>query len=190
MKEIRLKVLGQQLTEMKKAEDKCKQAEQELKLSDEILKNASEGIYIIGLDDGLIKRTNPKFEEMFGYGPGEMIGKNVSIVNAPTDKTADATRNEILGTIRKTGGWHGEIKNIKKDSTVFWSYANVSLFDHPEYGQVIISIHTDITERKRAEEELNKKIKELETFHAVAVGRELKMEAMEKELDALKKKVA
>lgn len=148
-----------------------KQAEEELRLSDEILKNASEGIYLIGMNDGLIKRTNPKFEEMFGYGPGEMIGKSVSIVNAPIDKTADATKNEIMQTIKKTGGWKGEIKNIKKDGTLFWSYANVSLFDYSEYGQIIVSIHTDITERKRAEEVLRIKDKAISsTINAIAIA--------------------
>jgi len=45
------------------------------------------------------------------------------------------------------------------------------------------------SEHKRSKEELNKRVKELEIFHEVAVGRELKMQKMEKELEELKKKV-
>jgi len=51
---------------------------------------------------------------------------------------------------------HGEVNNIKKDGALFWSYANVSLFDHPQYGRVIVSVHTDITEQKKAKETLKK----------------------------------
>ena len=43
----------------------------------------NEAFYLIRLDDGIIVHTNSMFEKMFGYLPGEMLGKNVSIVNAP-----------------------------------------------------------------------------------------------------------
>ncbi len=93
---------------------------------------------------------------MFGYDPGEMIGKKVDILNAPTESTPAETRKSIVDILKKTGEWHSEIKNIKRDGTHFWCYANVSLFDHPEYGKVMVSIHIDITKRKKAEERLRK----------------------------------
>ncbi|KKM68529.1 hypothetical protein LCGC14_1459950, partial [marine sediment metagenome] len=135
------------ITERKKKEEK-------IRLQSKIIENMSEGVYLIKLDDGTIVYTNPAFEEMFGYNPGEMISKNVAIVNAPTDKSPEETREEIMGILKDTGEWHGEVLNIKKDGTPFWCYANVSLFDHPEYGMVVVSVHTDITERKKIEQEL------------------------------------
>lgn len=54
------------------------------------------------------------------------------------------------------------MRNIKKDGIFFWCYANVSLFDHPEYGRVIVSLHTDITERKKNEELLRENEKNLQ----------------------------
>jgi PAS domain S-box-containing protein len=127
----------------------------------------SEGVYLVGLKDFKIKYTNPKFEEIFKYSPGEMIGKEVSIVNVPVPgKTPKQVRDEIIENIKKEEEWHGEIENIKKDGTHFWSYANVSLFDHPEYGKVIVSVHTDITEKKKAEEAL----KESERKHRTLIN--------------------
>jgi len=131
-----------------------KKKEEELRLQSEIIENMSEGVYLIKLDDGTIVYTNPTFERMFGYNPDEMIGKNVAIVNAPTDKTPEETRETIMGFLKETGEWHGEVLNVKKDGVLFWCYANVSLFDHPDYGTVIVSIHTDITERKKTEQDL------------------------------------
>jgi len=131
-----------------------KQAEEELRLHSEMMKNMVEGVYLIGLDDVLIKYANPEFEKMFGYKKGEMIGKHASIVNAPTDKDPTETAKEIMKTIDDTGEWHGEVKNIKKDGTSFWCSANVSMFKHSKFGEVVIAVHSDITERKQAEEEL------------------------------------
>jgi PAS domain S-box-containing protein len=137
-----------------------KQAEEELRLHSEIMNNMAEGIYLIRLADGIIVFANPKFEKMFGYGPGEMIGEDVSIVNAPTNETPEETKAAIMDILSRTGEWHGEVENIRKDGTHFWCYANVSLIDHPEHGRVIISVHTDITERKQAEEQLERSFKE------------------------------
>ena len=137
----------QDITERKKRDE-------EVRLQGEIMTNMSEGVYLIRLEDLIIVYTNPRFEQMFGYDPGEMIGKYVVMVNAPTDKTPEETKNEIVAILKDQGEWHGEVLNAKKDGTPFWCYANVSLFDHPEHGKVIIAVHTDITERKKAEQEL------------------------------------
>ncbi|MFC1556098.1 PAS domain S-box protein [candidate division KSB1 bacterium] len=139
-----------------------KQIEGRLRLHSEVMTNMVEGVYLIGLNDGKIVYTNPRFEEMFGYDPGEMVGKDVSIVNAPTDKDPVKTTEEIMEVLLRTGEWHGEVENIKKDGTHFWCYANVSIFDHQQYGRVLVSVHTDITDRKIVEKEKEKLISELQ----------------------------
>ncbi len=131
-----------------------KKAEEEIRLHAAMMNNVAEGVYLIGLDDLRIKWTNERFTRMFGYDPGEMVGKQVDIVNAPTEITPIDTQISIVDVLKETGEWHGEVRNIKRDGTHFWCYANVSLFDHPEYGKVIVAVHTDITERKQAEEKL------------------------------------
>jgi PAS domain S-box-containing protein len=141
-----------------------KRAEEELRLQSEITVNMSEGVYLIRAEDGIIVYANPKFEKMFGYEPGEIIGKHVSIVNASTEKDPKKTAEEIINVLNKSGAWRGEVKNIKKDGTPFWCYANVSTFDHPEFGRVWVTVHIDITERKRAEEALKESE---EKYHSV-----------------------
>ncbi|MBF8264907.1 MAG: hypothetical protein HW384_771, partial [Dehalococcoidia bacterium] len=131
-----------------------KKAEEALSLEAEIAKHLAEGIHIVGYDDHIIKYANPTLEKMFGYKPGEMIGKPISIINAPDEKIPVETAKEIEGIIYKTGKWRGEKLNIKKDGTRFWCYANVSVFNHPDYGKVMLAIHSDITARKQADEAL------------------------------------
>ncbi len=89
---------------------------------------------------------------MFGYDSGELIGKHVSIVNAPTEKTPEETAEEIIQSLKEKETWSGEVLNVKKDGTKFWCHANVSTFDHHEFGEVWISVHEDITEQKLTEE--------------------------------------
>jgi PAS domain S-box-containing protein len=150
---------------------KRKKREEALRLQDEIAANMSEGVCLIGLNDAVIRYANPKFEEMFGYEPGEMVGKHVSIVNAPIDKPPEETAEEIMETLHRRGEWHGEVNNIKKDGTPFWCYANVSVFNHHEYGKVLVAVHIDITERKKAEEALRESEEKLRrTFESVSDG--------------------
>jgi PAS domain S-box-containing protein len=151
---------------------KEKEYEERMALQSEITKNLSEGVYLIGLNDGKIKYTNNTFSTMFGYKPGEMVGKNVSIVNAPT-KGVDAKKRveKITKELLKNKEWQGEVLNIKKDGTPFWCYANVSIFKHPTFGEVMVSVHTDITERKKSAiklEESEEKFKSI--FNNVTVG--------------------
>jgi PAS domain S-box-containing protein len=162
-----------------------------------------EGVYLISLRDGKIVYTNPKFEKMFGYETGEMIGKDVVVVNAPGERSPEETAQEITEILNKTGEWHGEVENIKKDGTRFFSFASCSILDHAEYGKVIVAVHTDITERKKMEEELRLKNKTMETkeqemkkalensekANKLMVGRELKMMELKKEIAGLKDKL-
>jgi PAS domain S-box-containing protein len=153
----RLEGIAIDITDTKKKED-------ELHLRTEIIENMIEGVYLIRADDGIIIYANPAFEGMFGYNHGEIIGKDVSIINAPNDKNPEETTEEIINILLETGEWHGEINNIKKDGKQFWCYANVSLFNHPEHGKLLVSIHTDITERKKTEKKLKESEKMLENI--------------------------
>ncbi|MEI7741928.1 MAG: PAS domain S-box protein [bacterium] len=164
--------------------------EQELKLQSEIFRNIADGIYLIRIKDAKIVYTNPKFEKMFGYGPGEMIGRDVAIVNAPTKVKPEETVKVIMGLAEKTGEWHGEVQNIKKDGTPFWSYANVTTFEHPEFGKVLVAVHSDISERKEAERILIEKNEQNEKMNKLMVGRELKMIELKERIQTLETELA
>ncbi len=154
-----------------------KSAEVDRRYHSEVTLNMSEGVYLTRVNDGIIVYANPKFEEMFGYGPGEMVGQHVSIVNAPTEVSPEETVGEIMGILLKTGTWQGEIQNIKKDGTPFWCYASVSVFVHPEHGKVLISVHTDITEKKKVEDQII-------TLNVDLRRRTLELESLNSELES------
>jgi PAS domain S-box-containing protein len=160
---------------------KRKEAEDELRIQSEIMSHMAEAVYLVRIEDSVIVYANSRFEELFGYGSGEMTGKPVSIVNAPTEKSPEETATEIIGELEKNGFWTGEVLNIKKDGTVFWTHANVAIFDHSKFGKVLVSVQQDITDRKNAESQIKKLNEELE---GRVIQRTELLEAANKELEA------
>lgn len=146
-----------------------------LRLQNQIFETIAEGIYLIRTEDGVIVETNSKFDRMFGYEKGELIGRHVSLVNAPQEtKSPMDTAGEIMSVLNDQGKWRGELKTIKKDGTTFWCLAVVSTFNHPEFGNVWIAAHTDITARKLAEEALKESEQKFrEIFNDINDGIEL-----------------
>ena len=158
-----------------------KRAEAEIRLQSEILSHMAEAVYLVKMNDGIIVFANSKFESMFGYDEGEMIGKHVSIVNAPTEKSPEETARKIMNSLSENGLWIGEILNIKKDGTSFWTQANVTIFDHSQFGEVLISVQNDITDRKNAETQIKKLNEDLEER---VIQRTEQLAAANKELEA------
>lgn len=153
-----------------------KQIEERLKLQSIILRNMTGGVCLIRIADGGITYTNPKFEHMFGYDPGELDGKHVSILNYPSDQVdANEVAQTIIAAIQEQGEFTYEVHNVKKDGTSFWCQGTASVLEHPEYGTVVVAVQYDISDRKRAEAErrtlvlkLQQSNQELEQFAFIA----------------------
>jgi PAS domain S-box-containing protein len=128
--------------------------EERLRLQSSVVANVAEGIALVRAADGDIVYANEKFELMFGYEPGELVGRHISVVNAPTEQTPEERAQEVIGALEREGAWSGEVCSLRKDGTRFWTAATVSTFEHSEHGTVWITLQTDITERKAAEDAL------------------------------------
>ncbi|MFX0186207.1 MAG: PAS domain S-box protein [Candidatus Hodarchaeota archaeon] len=142
-----IQFIGQDITKRKKDRD-------ELRLHSQIMKNMAEGVCLIRADNETFVYINPRFKKLFGYEPDELIGKHVSIINAPTAISPMETAKKITDIVERTGEWHGEVKNIKKDGTTLFCHANISTFKHPEYGKVYVNVIIDMTESKKSEQKL------------------------------------
>ena len=150
-----LSELRGRIAELEASEADYRRTEDELLLHREVVKNMAEGICLVRASDAMIVYANPKFEKMFGYGPGELNGKPVTVVNyEEQSKRAQQVADEIIVRLTRYGEATYEVQNIKKDGTRFWCRANTSTFDHPEYGKVWIAVYTNINESKLAEEVL------------------------------------
>jgi PAS domain S-box-containing protein len=140
-------------------------AEAALRLDAAILHNLSEGVALVSREDRTILVANPRYEKMLGYRPGELVGKSVTISEPPSPSSPNEIATKIERDLDETGEWHGELENIREDGSRFWSQTNISLFDHHELGRLAIAIHTDISERRLAEEKLEYKRAELQSIY-------------------------
>ena len=126
----------------------------ELQLYRAIIENMAEGVLLIRVRDDVIVYSNPAIERIFGYAAGELVGKPMSAINAPTKKSPQEVVGEIVRSLKANGVWQGDVRNIKKDGTVLWCHVNLTTFEHPQYGNVWVAIHQDITGRKHVEDAL------------------------------------
>jgi PAS domain S-box-containing protein len=132
-----------------------KEAQKTLELQSIIMHNMAGGVCLNKASDLTIVYTNPKFDAMFGYTDGELAGQPVGVLNyVDTEVTPDASVLDIVTQINQNGEAKYEVCNKKKDGRLFWCRVHTSMFEHPEYGTVYVSVQEDVTELKQAEQAL------------------------------------
>lgn len=123
----------------------------QLLLQAEITTNMAEGVALVRSSDRTIVYANRSFEQMFGYEPDELLQQPMVALNVSTEKNLSIVR-EMTARLEQLGTWQGELLNVRKDGSQFWSLAKVSTFEHFQFGRVWLKIHSDITDLKAAQE--------------------------------------
>lgn len=132
--------------------DLRKKNEARLRVADIALKTISQGVSLTGPDHRVIA-VNHAFLEMTGYSTDEFIGQDCRFLQGPlTDRgTIAAIRRALHGDAH----FSGEILNYRKEGGTFWNELSISPV-RDEQGSLthFIGLSRDITNRKRAEDEL------------------------------------
>jgi PAS domain S-box-containing protein len=132
---------------------------------------ARQGVVLVRASDATIAHANSAFEWMFGYGPGELDGRPIGVVNASAN--GSSTEKVIGAALAAHGGWSGEVEHVRKDGTRFTCWTDVSPFEHPEHGTLWISVHTEGTQRGRADDELGRAAAIIESSADAIIGKTL-----------------
>lgn len=132
------------------------------KLLEAIIENAIDGIITIN-NRGIVESINPAASQLFGYGPEEVIGNNISMLMPEPDQSR---HDDYIGRYKRTGvkkiiGIGREVLGLKKDGTTFPFRLAVSEVHYRDKSIFTGFIH-DMTKERAAENELRKHANELE----------------------------
>src|SRR2546428_588904 len=162
--------------------------------ADIIIANAPDPVFVSDLE-GKILQANDAVSQLLGFRQDEVLEQSLSRFISPeeTREFTAALREVVARGVTR----NARLNPRSASGKVIPTTLNASALRDPD-GKVIgaIGILRDMREYaqvvhdlEKSKSELHEKILDLEKFEEVVVGRELKMIALEKELESLRKEV-
>jgi PAS domain S-box-containing protein len=129
-----------------------KRAEEALQTQTQVLESMAEGVTVTDAG-GKIIYSNPAFDTMFGFQPGELIGQSASRLNDFSAAEGLRFAQEMVEQLKTKRILSGEVRNRRKDGTPFYTQARISALEIAG-KQCWVTVQEDITERRQVEEAL------------------------------------
>lgn len=152
----------QDITDRKRTEESLRESEERFRT---IFENAGVGMALVDLEGHPLK-TNPALRQMLGYREEEFSRMVFTEFTYPDDQELDW---KLYGELAagKRDKYEIEKRYLKKGGGVVWGLLVVSLIKDPHGRPVYcVGMVEDITERKRAEEELQRSFHQLRALAA------------------------
>jgi PAS domain S-box-containing protein len=148
------------ITEHKQAEEALRENEERLRLS---LQAANQGLYDLNVQTGDTV-VNREYAQMLGYDPETFVETNAAWIERlhPDDRevAAKAYSDYVNGLLPE---YRVEFRQRTKDGNWKWILSLGKVIEYDAKGKPLrmLGTHTDITERRRAEEELHGRSRQL-----------------------------
>ena len=131
------------------AEEERSRVEQRLKEQAALLDIAQDAILVKDLEDRIIY-WNKGAERTYGWTALEAVGRKAATIHKDHAKFC-----ESMDAILKHGEWTGEMTQQTKDGRDLVVQVRMTLVrDHNENPKAILAINTDVTDKKRLEEQI------------------------------------
>ncbi|GGY54502.1 putative bifunctional diguanylate cyclase/phosphodiesterase [Pseudoduganella albidiflava] len=128
-----------------------KHAERTLYLAAQVFENSRDAILLMDRDRHVIS-INRAYSEITGYGSGDMPGKPLSVYRSCIED--ETFFRAVWDQIEATDHWQGEIWSRRKGGELFPAWlALTAIRDSHDQVSNYMAIVSDITERKRSEEQ-------------------------------------
>jgi diguanylate cyclase (GGDEF)-like protein/PAS domain S-box-containing protein len=127
-------------------------AEYEHRIASEVMRSMSEAVAVLDWDYNFIA-VNQAFTRITGYADAEVIGKPVEMLDSGQQ---DAVLHERMRQdIVRDGRWSGEMWRLRKDGEEILCKVETNVVpDASGQRNLYVQVLNDITEQKRAEQEL------------------------------------
>ncbi|HLO63199.1 MAG TPA: EAL domain-containing protein, partial [Azonexus sp.] len=138
-----------QALERIEAEAQKRAAAEQLELAARVFENSAEGIMITDANNRILL-VNKTFSNVTRYAPSEVIGQNPNLLSS--GRQGGAFYKSMWESLHKTGEWHGEIENRRKDGELYPEWLNISVVRQPD-GSIsnYVAVFSDLTNRKEIE---------------------------------------
>jgi PAS domain S-box-containing protein len=141
--------------------------------------------------DRVVQRVNKRVMDLLGYEHDEIVGHSLADFTAPTPEGEGVAREVFARFLRGESTVNQEVEFRRKDGRSVWAQVSVTpVFNDRGEVEVTRSVVVDITERKRAERELEHRLA-LENLIATASSRFLRAGAnVDAEIDRCMRELA
>ena len=173
---VELQSTGRDITDRKTAEEKLKVSEETYRL---LIENVNESIVVA--QDGVLKFVNPKAVQLMGYSKEEILSRPFIEFVQPDDREMVSVNYAKRMKGEEVPGNYS-FRVVTKDGVIRWLELSAVLFTW-EGRPATLNFLSDITERKKAEEELKKSHEQIRNFaKRLAEAEEIERQKIAREL--------